>query len=453
MATRTTQKAEMLQISDVRRWYENLARGSPNTAEVRIRRLSHFCRVNNTTPFKLVELGRSDRKSLEDLIQDHISMMERKGSSPGYIDGTVKAIRSWLNHNEVELKRRIKIANRDFTPTLQNERVPTKEELQYLLVHADDRAKVAMSLIGMAGLRLETLGTFDASNGLVVGDLPELSIEKKIISFTKIPTLIMVRREVSKTSHRYFTFLPKQGCDYLKAYLEKRMKSGEELLSSSPVIATSPGFEGVGRNSAKKTRLITTRNVSRLIRESMRPRFDWRPYVLRSYFDTQLLLAESHGRISHPYRVFFMGHKGDIEARYTTNKGILPVDLTEDMRQAYLRCEPYLCTVQQETVDKKSMLLEMWREQARLYGIDPLKVKIEKQKRLKREPDLDEEKEALQLEIKKLTTAPTRLKENAPSTFQNKLVREREVERYLNKGWEFVQPINSKILVRKRTQL
>jgi hypothetical protein len=26
----------------------------------------------------------------------------------------------------------------------------------------------------------------------------------------------------------------------------------------------------------------------------------------------------------------------------------------------------------------KEMLLEMWREQARLYGIDPLKVKIEK---------------------------------------------------------------------------
>jgi len=136
----------------------------------------------------------------------------------------------------------------------------------------------------------------------------------------------------------------------------------------------------VGRNSAKKTRFITTRNVSREIRETMRPKFNWRPYVLRAYFDTQLLLAESHGKITHPYRGFFMGHTGDIESRYTTNKGVLPVSLVKDMRQAFIRCEPYLCTVQEKTVDKKEMLLEMWREQARLYGIDPLKVKIEKQR-------------------------------------------------------------------------
>jgi len=327
--------------------------------------------------------------------------------------------------------------------------VPTKEELQFLLTHSDDRAKVAMSLVAMAGLRLETLGTFSASDGLTISDLPEMRIEGKNVSFSKIPTLVVVRREVSKTSHRYFTFLPQQACDHLKAYLEKRLKSKEELPENSPVIAISPGFERVGKNSNKKNRFITTRNVSRLIRETMRPRFSWRPYVLRSYFDTQLLLAESHGKISHPYRVFFMGHKGDIEARYTTNKGVLPIDLIEDMRLAYLRCEPYICTAQQETVDKKIMLLEMWREQAKLYGIDPVKVKIEKQKKLKREPDTDEEKEALQQEIKKLQFKPEKLKQDK-TRFKNKLVRERDLEKHLNAGWEMVQTVNSKILVRKR---
>jgi hypothetical protein len=34
--------------------------------------------------------------------------------------------------------------------------------------------------------------------------------------------------------------------------------------------------------------------------------------------------------------------------------------------------------------------------------------------------------------------------------FQNKLVRERELEKYLNKGWEMVQTANSRILIRKR---
>jgi hypothetical protein len=436
----------MLQIPDVRRWYENLARGSPNTAETRLRRLSHFCEQNNTTPIGLIELGKSDRKALEDLLQDHISFMEKNNASPGYIDSTIKSIRSWLNHNEIEIKRRLKIANRDFTPTLQNERVPIKEELQTLLIHSDDRAKVSIVLVAMAGLRLETLGNYDASDGLVIADFPEMNIDGNKISFLNFPTQISIRRELSKTSHRYFTFLPKQGCDYLKAYLEKRIKSGETLSSDSPVIITAYGPEFRNKNS----KFITTRNVSRLIREAMRPRFNWRPYVLRSYFDTQLLLAESHGKISHPYRVFFMGHKGDIEARYTTNKGILPIDLIEDMRQAYLRSEPYLCTVQQETVDKKSMLLEMWREQAKLYGIDPMKIRIEKQRKLKREPNVDEEKEALQLEIKKLTTSPMRLIEY--NKFQNKLVSEDKLEDYLNNGWEMIQTINNKILVRRESR-
>jgi len=73
--------------------------------------------------------------------------MERDGSSAGYIDGILKAVRSWLSHNEIELKRKIKIANRDATPTLQNERVPTLEELRTILLHASDRAKVMISMI------------------------------------------------------------------------------------------------------------------------------------------------------------------------------------------------------------------------------------------------------------------------------------------------------------------
>ncbi|MGI0066289.1 MAG: hypothetical protein ACREAT_05975, partial [Nitrosotalea sp.] len=48
--------------------------------------------------------------------------------------------------------------------------------------------------------------------------------------------------------------------------------------------------------------------------------------------------------------VFFMGHKGSIEAKYTTNKGILPDSLISEMRNAYSRSEEFLdlekCEVQ-----------------------------------------------------------------------------------------------------------
>ena len=38
-----------------------------------------------------------------------------------------------------------------------------------------------------------------------------------------------------------------------------------------------------------------------------------------------------------------MGHKGDIEARYSTNKR-LPPDMIEEMRQSYQKCLKYLET-------------------------------------------------------------------------------------------------------------
>lgn len=64
--------------------------------------------------------------------------------------------------------------------------------------------------------------------------------------------------------------------------------------------------------------------------------------MLRAYFDTQLLIAESRGKIAHDFRVFFMGHKGSMEAKYTTNKGILPQLLIDEMRNAFSRSEEFL---------------------------------------------------------------------------------------------------------------
>ncbi len=114
------------------------------------------------------------------------------------------------------------------------------------------------------------------------------------------------------------------------------------------------------------------------------------PCVLRSYFDTQLLLAESEGKITHAYRQFFMGHMGDIEAKYTTNKNRLPESLTHDMREAYERSQNFLSPFEEEAViekNKKELFLEMWEEQAKLYGIDPLKIRIEKQRMVQQQPN------------------------------------------------------------------
>jgi len=436
-----TKKAALLKDPDVTRWYTNVGRGSPITAEVHLRRLSLFCEQNNLTPITLADFGRKNRRELEDLIEDHITRMESEGKSPGYITGILKGVKSWLVHNEIELKRKIRISNRSATPTIENERVPEKKELKTLLMYGDERASAAICLVAQSGLRLEVLGNAQGKGGLRVKDLPELKIHQDHVEFTKIPTLVSVRPSLSKTNHKYLTFLPKEACDHLTAYLNNRLAIGEKLTFDAPVIAKKPGFEG------NSTAFMTTRNVSRIIRKAMRPRFKWRPYVLRAYFSTQMLLAESHGKISHPYRVFFMGHKGDMEARYSTNKGRLPENLVEDMRSAFTASSEYLETTPRPERDKKEMLLEMWRQQAQMYGIDPMKVKIEKERELGKELSLDEEQKLLTTEIKRLTI-PQLGKNGKP--YRSKIVNENELPSYVEDGWEIVKELSNRKFLIKR---
>src|SRR5439155_9948716 len=202
-----TKREALLSDRDVKRWYDNMARGSANTAEVGIRRLSLFCEQDKVTPAELVRLGRRSRKALEDLIQDHVTRMEKEKNSPGYIAGMLKGVKSWLAHNEVELKRRIKVRNADSTPTLSEERVPTRDEMKAILAYSDERVKAAIGLVSQAGLRLETLGNESGTDGLVIGDVPEVVVRDGKVSFKRIPATVIVRPELSKSGRRYLTFL------------------------------------------------------------------------------------------------------------------------------------------------------------------------------------------------------------------------------------------------------
>ena len=49
--------------------------------------------------------------------------------------------------------------------------------------------------------------------------------------------MLIVRADISKASHRYLTFLSDEGCEYLLAHLQERVKAGEELGPDSPIIA------------------------------------------------------------------------------------------------------------------------------------------------------------------------------------------------------------------------
>jgi len=411
---------------DLGRFYDNLARRSENTARERVRVLYRFLTRFNYTPSSLVEAASKDKKKVEDVLLDFTTELSREGKAPGYIENYIKAVRTWLSFNDVEIRQRINIGNRNEQPTIENERVPTSDELKQVISYADSRGKTSIALMSQSGLRPQVLGDVNGSDGLKIGDLPELEVKGSEVSFTKVPTMVVVRAGLSKARHRYFTFLSEEGCGYLKAYLEKRVAVGEKLAKDSPIITFKAGYGATGYADDEKRSIshITTKTLTKEIRDAMRPRFDWRPYVLRAYFDTQLMVAENHGKISHAYRQFFMGHNGDIEARYTTNKGRLPDEVVEDMRGAYRKCQEYLQTLRSES-DSEERLRDSFRKQLLLVaGFKPEEIDS---------MDLSMDDEAFQEKVRRKLLGQS----TAPESGQ-RVVSVGDVDKYLSKGWGYV---------------
>ncbi len=99
----------LLAHPDVRRWYDNLARGSVLTANNSLRCIDKFCETHGMSPTELADLGVRDLRAVTDLIEDHVTMMESENYSSGYVTLTVQIIKSWLRHSDVVIKRRIKV--------------------------------------------------------------------------------------------------------------------------------------------------------------------------------------------------------------------------------------------------------------------------------------------------------------------------------------------------------
>jgi len=416
----------LLKDKDVRRWFDNVARGSKITADVYLRRLGRFCVDNKITPAQFIKM---DDKTRYNLVIDTVTAMEKKGHAGSYVHSILKAIKSWLSYHDPVLAIKIKIKIKDSrdTPTLKDERTPVIDELRRIFLSSSKSGRVACAMMAFSGIRPQVLGNYLGTDGLRLGDFLELKIEDGKVSFTNIPTAIKVRRELSKGGHTYLTFIGDEGCEYIISYLEERIQAGAKLTKDSPLITPKKW----------KKDFITTGNVRDSVRNSIRlAGFLWRPYVLRAYFDTQLMLAESKGLILRDYRCFWMGHSGDIENRYTTNKGRLPDHVLEDMRGSYAKAQDLLQTktpAGPNTDEIKSMFANMGLTVAG-YTDEQLK-----------EIDIDKLSlnEVADLMKKKLTPV------QAQNGNHQKVVSVEEAETLISEGWTYISTLpNNKIVVK-----
>ena len=329
-----------------RAWRSNVLRASYNTGSAYFLRIGRICDdLYHIPPSKIASMNRAE---LMTFVSTLVSDLEESGMSGVTIWSYVKAVKSWTRFNGTRLEEKVNIPESE--PKYAGEVVPSPREVQSLLDHSPLRVKVAVSLMALSGLRPATVGDAQGLDGLKVKDLPEMEVKDGRVSFAKVPTLIVVRKKISKIRRPFDTFAPAQACEYVRQYLEDRARAGEDVGPESAIVTLSQynartPTSGGARFKKPYGEHMSTANVRDMLRKALRRGgFSWRPYVLRRYFDTRMMLGEADGLVISDWRTFWMGHAGNIEFVYTLHKG-LDEETIEKMRGAYMKAaNRYLCT-------------------------------------------------------------------------------------------------------------
>lgn len=351
---------ELLSNPKVRSWWEARSLRSRLSADQYLRQFGHLLERIDLTPDSILVLAKKNPERLRTLLIRDAARMKSEGRLDSYISKFFEGLKSYFRHHHTAFDGWPSLAPIKGA-SLVAERVPTPEELGQVLVLLSTRGKVIALFMAHTGVRPGVLGSYEAEDGLRLGDLPDLKLGEEP-SFNELPFVIRVPARLSKSRMAYTSFGSTELALTLLKYLKDRRERGEQLSADSPVIAANPsrGIALESRNGARFSKgFLTTKQVIEEIREALHSRAPedlarriggrqvagWRPYVLRAYCSTRLLLAESAGKIPRDLREALLGHNGGIAARYNVGKAWGP-ELLKEARLSYSRGEPFLSTSQ-----------------------------------------------------------------------------------------------------------
>ena len=451
MAPRTTENY-FLDNESVMRWYHNLQEGAQVTGDVYLRTLRLYCKLNKTDPDRILKDAASG--SLKNQFMDFVRKEGNEGKAGSYVMRFKKVITSWTLFNGLDANLKgVKVRGANISPTLVNERPLRKDEIDALLRSATVRGRAIIGLLAFSGLRPESLGNYDGSDGLRIRDIEGAKVSSEGVEFPVLPAVLRIRQsevQLSKKGHSYFTFIPSQGAKYLTDYIDMRIRAGEKVSLDSPLITID-----TRGSKKKKTGILATNFILRDVRDALRasglkPAANEitkdpsrqlayvRPYSLRVYWASCMDVAEAKGLVSHNWREFWMGHTGDISARYSTNK-VLPKDIIDMMRECYKKCQRYLTTEVPET-SEDDMVLFVRKSMLSMAGFS--------------------QDEISKMDLSSMTNEEVnnKIRERMVGALNKSLVgnasgqtviRAEDIEGFISKGFEFVSNIgNGKAIMR-----
>ena len=387
-------------------------------------------------------LSAPDKYKHQDALIQHVKT-KKTGTSDRR--NTWFAVRSFYAHHRLPLpKATSSELNRMFRPSENDKKnaIETSplmlDEVRRLMLNVPHPYKAALMTLLQSGMGLAEFEEFNIAGW-------RKTTEK--LTTPKPLRIDLYREKTSRTTvKKYYTWLGRDAKELTREWLVMRPTTSD---SDALFLTYNKNLKKYvplsGRTLSDKVRQ-TAKKIG-LIKANQLRRYRVHAHEFRDLFKSLCTLSG----VSPVASEFFLGHGID-KLGYDKS----PQYDEAWFRREYLKVEPKLNILSNPTGANLEEKMEQMRREmvqaavgkfAEAFGIDPVRVKIERQKVLGRALKPEEEIQALQLAIKKM-------REDTASSNGNKdpkkIVGEDELEKYLQQGWDVQMTLPSgKILVRK----
>jgi len=423
--------------------------GSPKTYNIYMRAVHRYAEFIGMTPDELIKDRFNDlnnknvmeRRKHEDTAMRFFGLLSKQFARMSSVV-QLQAVKTFYKANHATLDMKM-----PKTWTEHHDKVPTLDEVKQMVEVSNSTLQRAILLVSaQSGQRAGVICS------LRYGMVREILEENKHPASIEITPNLKDRFGNLINKHRasYNFFVGKDSIDAIKNYLRTRENTFGKIQDDDFLFVSEKPFRGqaVPLDQDAVNKLVKRAAiVAKLMKVPQRgKRASIHHHCLRKFWQTTMEQAQ----VPKPWYESMMGHKvGGNDASYSK-------PTMDQLKEAYERAEYYLSitpTARSEQELKKSIFLASLRKQAHLFGIDPAKIRIEKQRELGLDPTKDQEIDALENELaqmgEKLQDKP---KASASTNYQATIVNEEELVPHLEQGWDLLQETNSgKYILRRPT--
>jgi integrase len=416
---------EVKQFECVKRWLDAISAhgtGSAGTQYLYPKQLTYFLSFANLNPDELIKIAHDNPGELKVLVDGYTIQRRKLSRSDNTTLTTIAIVMSFLRENGAEVRLR-----GPRRPGILRKTI-TKDELKALMTYANLRLRAFVTVMKDCGM-----SPVDVLK-LKYGDV------RKDLEAEKVPIKISMIR--TKTKMVIETYLGPDAVRYLKDYLEYR-KTGTEKIPPETLDDNSPLFRTF---KAKVTPAYYGAIFHDFDRARKIARAKFGIYDLRRFFSTNMKAAGVNDTLVEHW----MGHKlpGTIDAYFFS---------PENQEQEYMRAYPRIALEEAvSTQGWKQQLIASLRFNPNLTpaAIDAISKSLDRFANLNDFKDRDweqilkgatsEKKRARPRSKKKGRKKPT------AKDCESRYVTERQLPKFISEGWEYVAPVNGKILIKKR---